>query len=427
MSNLNRRRRNALSSIVVLFGLTMMTNACQLGSSSNCDFELVQTDGDCQRLVCGENGLVVFAPDDEDIPPDTECASFSCRDGARIMQMQTPGTLVTREPLEDCQRIECDGLGQTRIVPDDTDWTGTLNACIVGGCQNGALALAPKGTIVEDTKGDCIISVCDGQGNIVIENSEFDVIADMNPCTNDVCKDGVADHSFLPAGTVLESTPGDCKATQCDGVGGTVTVVDDGDVPGEDGITCSTASCSGGAPTHVAVPPGTACGGDGFVCHADLRCDACPDPGPGCPNDTIGESNDTQGMAKDFGTLNDPDSNTQSFCAVLGGPTDVDWYTYLGHDTLSGLVNPYQYFSNGTKARVCAYFKCNSQNTFLTCPANTQPDTAPGGQQGCCGTEPFKVDELGCDGAFNDDARVWIRVDNPEQSACVPYFLRFNY
>lgn len=427
MNYVKEAPRTALSCIFALVGLTILTNACQINDNSNCDLDLVQTDGDCQQLVCGEDGVLRSVENNEDIPPDTECVSFACRDGSIFPQMKPAGTLITREPLEDCQQIECDGFGQMRSVADDTDWTGTLNACILGGCQNGALALAPEGTIVEDLEGDCSITVCDAQGNIVAQNSEFDIVADMNPCTKDVCENGVPNHSFHPAGKVLESMPGDCRATQCDGIGGTVTVVDDADVPSEDGITCSTASCVGGVPMQVAVNPGTTCGGEGFVCHADQRCDACPDPGAGCPNDTIGESNDTQAMAKDFGTMNDPDSNTQSFCAVLSGPTDVDWYTYMGHDTLSGLVNPYQYFSNGTKARVCAYFKCNSQNTFLTCPANTEPSTAPNGQQGCCGTEPFKVDELGCDGAFNDDARVWIRVDNPEQNACVPYFLRFNY
>lgn len=373
-----RKPLETFSCLVALFGLTIVTNACDpislYRTHSKCDdMDLVQTEGDCQRILC-------------------------------------------------------DGEGQIIAVADDTDWTGTLNACILAGCHNGSLSLAPEGTIVEDLAGDCKITVCDYKGNIVTQPSEFDIIDDMNPCTADLCENGEPVYSALASGTVVDNDMvGDCRAAQCDGLGGTVIVVDGTDLPPEDGAVCTTSSCSGGVPAQISATPGMSCGGGGLVCHDDNRCDSCPDPGPGCPDNGYGESNDTQSTAMDFGTMNDPDNNTQTFCAVLSGATDVDWYTYMGHDTLSGLVNPYQYFSNGTKARVCAYFKCNSQNTYLTCPANTAPSTAPNGEQGCCGDEPFKVEQLSCDGMFNDDARVWIRVDNPEQNACIPYFLSFNY
>lgn len=426
MNHSSRNLWKTISSLSTLLGLTLL-NACQIGGDVTCDLELVQAVGDCQRLVCAKDGSIQAIVDDEDAPTDTECTSFTCRDGNILRDLKPAGTVITREPLEDCQRIECDHLGQTTSVPDDTDWTGTLDACIVGGCQNGSLTTAPEGTIVEDLPGDCLITVCDATGKIITKDSELDVTDDMNPCTADICESGKPMHPARPAGTVLESPPGDCRATQCNGAGSTVTVVDEMDVPAEDGITCTTGSCAGGIPSQSASTPGTMCGAEGFVCHADQRCDACPDPGPNCPNDSYGESNDTQAMAYDFGTLNDPDMNVHDVCAVLSGPTDVDWYTYMGHDTLSGLVNPYQYFSNGTKARVCTFFKCNSQNTFLTCPGNTEPSTGPNGEKGCCGYEPYQVDQLGCDGNFNDDARVWIRVDKPEASACTPYFLRFHY
>src|SRR5262249_28333020 len=61
------------------------------------------------------------------------------------------------------------------------------------------------------------------------------------------------------SGTALAAqTKGDCKLAICDGNGGTTTMADDNDVA-DDGKDCTTDGCSSGSPTHVPVKAGTAC------------------------------------------------------------------------------------------------------------------------------------------------------------------------
>ncbi len=384
--------------------------------------------GDCHRSECDGSGNVLSVIDDSDKPADTECTIGTCSAGTIGFQNKPMGVVVTKEPIGDCQRIECDGAGKPTSAHDDTDLPVDLDVCYTPTCSSGMPGQLPKpqGTVVNDPlKGDCQKSVCDGAGNESSIADNSDKPNDANVCTNDTCMAGVPTYVPIAAGTLVDNgTPGDCTSAQCDGMGNMVMAPNNSDAPTDDAV-CTIDTCNAGTPVHTPKPTGTSCGSNNAVCHPDGRCDSCPDPGLNCPDNGFGEPNESQATANNLGTISDADNAGQSFCAVLSGTNDVDWFTYKGSDQLFSEVDPFQSISNGTKGRFCAFYKCSSGSTTLMCLGNSTPETAPDGQSGCCSTNPFSV-SLEC-GSVNDDAQVWFRIDNPDVEACVPYQVTFHY
>lgn len=384
--------------------------------------------GDCHRSECDGSGVALSVIDDLDKPADTDCMIGTCTAGLPGFQAKPAGLVVTVEPVGDCRHIECDGEGKTSSVQDDTDLPVDLPVCILPTCSAGVPGQTPKpaGSNVEDPlAGDCQRIECDGAGNESSVADDSDVPDDNNVCTVDSCLSGVPKYNPIAAGTMVDNgTPGDCTSAQCDGMGQMIMAPNNSDAPTDDAV-CTIDACNAGMPVHTPKPTGTSCGGGSAVCHPDGRCDACADPGANCADNGFGEPNDSQSTAKDFGTISDADNAGQSFCAVLSGTGDVDWFTYQGSDALFSEVDPFQSISNGTKGRLCAFYECKSGTTSLTCQGNSTSATAPEGQSGCCATNPFSV-LLECS-SVNDDAQVWLRVDNPDADACIPYQVAFHY
>jgi len=74
------------------------------------------------------------------------------------------------------------------------------------------------------------------------------------------------------------------------------------------------------------------------------------------------------------------------------------------------------------------YFACLYTPTSSSCPSGTTPDTAPGGQPGCCSTQPWDYDP--CLGNVGDDgdAQVWIKVERTGVgNTCAPYALGLEF
>lgn len=95
-------------------------------------------------------------------------------------------------------------------------------ACVENTCENKVCSKAnvTAGTRVGvQTAGDCKVSQCDGLGNAVLANDDTDVASDSKECTNDVCTSGVPSHPPLAAATAC-GTGGMLK---CDGQGACVT------------------------------------------------------------------------------------------------------------------------------------------------------------------------------------------------------------
>jgi len=384
--------------------------------------------GDCRDIECDGEGNAVTIVDDSDKPADLECLVGTCNGGIGDFLPRPMGDFVTAEPIGDCKHIECDGLGNPTAVNDDTDIPVNIATCYTASCSQGmpSQAPTPQGTIVDDPlPGDCQQIICDGMGNEISTANNMDTPDDSNVCTKDLCVQGAPMYEPVASGTILDNgVVGDCLGAQCDGMGNMVVAANNADVP-SDSATCTIDSCSAGMPVHTPKATGTSCGSNNAVCHPDGRCDSCADPGANCADNGFGEPNEAQTNAMDFGSISDVDTAGKTFCAILSGTSDVDWFTYQGSDDLFSEVDPFQSISNGTKARLCAFFGCKSGSTMLNCGANSKPTTAPNGQAGCCSSSPFPV-TLECS-SVNDHAQVWLRIDNPEANACIPYQVSFHY
>jgi len=83
-------------------------------------------------------------------------------------------------------------------------------------------------------------------------------------CSTATCAAGQCGISFVSAGTATSSqTPGDCMQNQCDGAGGTTSVVDNADVPADDGNQCTNEVCTVGVPSHPVAAARTVCNQNG--------------------------------------------------------------------------------------------------------------------------------------------------------------------
>ncbi len=90
------------------------------------------------------------------------------------------------------------------------------------------------------TAGDCKVSQCDGLGNAVLANDDTDVASDSQECTNDVCTNGVPSHPPLAAATAC----GAGGMLKCDGQGACVTCA----APADCGVSteCQARTCVAG-------------------------------------------------------------------------------------------------------------------------------------------------------------------------------------
>lgn len=271
------------------------------------------------------------------------------------------------------------------------------------------------------------------------------------PCHQTVCKEGACDLAFLPEGTILPGQHGDCRHDVCDGAGGVKSVfaddppaqtpgdcrrnvcesgapvveLDEFDVP-NDSNDCTDDACVDGVPTHTPRPIHTPCGpGGAHFCHDTGECQPCKQVTDAC-EDYGDEPHDNQETAYNLGTIKDNDSDGSYVCGTLKGANDIDWYTFGGDDAFLNYVDPYRSLvtQNGGGGRVCVYIECNNGATSLDCDGATS-DIAPLGQKGCCSTSVV-APKLNCAG-LDDSARVWIRLDSPQDLACVPYQLDYHF
>ncbi|MCY0994411.1 hypothetical protein OV203_45215 [Nannocystis sp. ILAH1] len=265
-------------------------------------------------------------------------------------------------------------------------------------CTEGVCGVAdlPEGTVWPSAPGDCRQDVCDGQGGL---ESEF---ADDPP----------------------KQVPGDCQRFVCE-AGDAVVMLDASDVP-DDANDCTDDTCEDGTPTNTVKAMHSACGpGGAEYCHTDGACRPCKQVTDAC-EDYGQEPHDNQETAQNLGTITDADDDGSFVCATIKGANDVDWYTFAGDDAFLNYVDPVRSLvqQNGSGGRVCVYLQCNGGGTSINCNGAT-PDIAPLGQKGCCSASTV-APKLNCDG-LDDSAKVWLRVDTPDNLACVPYQLDYHF
>jgi hypothetical protein len=241
--------------------------------------------------VCNDVGQCVTCLTPSDCPGEnTDCQTVICTNGACGFSRTPAGTPVSSQTPGDCKRVECDGLGGTIEVNDNTDPPVSSNPCFTYVCDQGT----PKQSFV--TIGtDCGANlICDGAGACVGCVSPSNCPGQDDECRTRTCTSGTCGETFAPSGTaVSQQTIGDCQKNVCDGAGNTTTMDDDTDLPNDDGNPCTTSVCVSGVPTHEPVAEGTSCNANGGsvcndlgVCVECLTADTCPGEDTACQTRT---------------------------------------------------------------------------------------------------------------------------------------------
>jgi hypothetical protein len=276
---------------------------------------------------------------------------------------------TTQCVAEACEQLECDAGNVCRAVP------------------------LPDGARDDDIYGDCRALVCDGGGGY---------------------------SSVIDVGDPPFNMRRDCQRPICEDDGAITLLPDETDRP-NDGLECTEDACDGATPTATPLPINTACDAQSY-CHADGSCQRCPaytecvEPGP--------EPNDSQAEATQLGMISDNDADGGTVCGVLSSPTDVDWYVYGGLDKLGNVVDPTRTLTAAANARLCVYARCTATGTSISCLQGAK-DTAPQGQNGCCGAGKI-APYVNCEG-LDDSMTVWIKVENNDALACLPYQLDYHF
>jgi hypothetical protein len=281
----------------------------------------------------------------------------------------------------------------------DADCPQGAGVCQTGVCQAGQCVLVdlPAGTAIGDAPGDCRKDVCDGAGNL-----------EQMPDDADVAPDDF----------------GDCKATVCV-AGEPGFVADDLDLPNDD-VECTADTCDQGTPKFTAKPVNSFCGAKGEkFCHDDLTCQDCKQVSEACEDESGSEANETQLTAHGLGEITDADASGSFVCAVLDGADDVDWYTFKGNDAILNFVDPTREVISEQNHRICVYITCDNGPPQIGCGGDETEDTAPMGQPGCCGVGNVSP-SLNCKGT-DDSATIWVKVENVDELACVPYELKYHF
>jgi stigma-specific protein Stig1 len=211
-------------------------------------------------------------------PQNLECAAAACTAGACGFAFQPEGTDVAAQAPGDCRALECDGSGNVVDSIDDTDRPNDSNPCTDDVCAGGVAANVPVGA--GTVCGDGLM--CDGQGACVDCVAATDCPPPANlECAASSCELGACGFDYQPAGTALSSqTSGDCRQQACDGVGGVVSAIADDDLP-VDGNPCTDDVCEQGVAVNPPTAAETSCGA-GMVCDGAGACVGCVVPA-NCP------------------------------------------------------------------------------------------------------------------------------------------------
>lgn len=105
--------------------------------------------------------------------------------------------------------------------------------------------------------------------------SHSDCPATNNECILPICVDGVCKTDYVDEGTAISmQMDGDCKVVVCNGIGGTVSVINNMDVA-NDLNDCTVESCVDGSPLSANAMAGDSCSAGGTLCDGFGVCVAC--------------------------------------------------------------------------------------------------------------------------------------------------------
>ncbi|MBK6807588.1 MAG: hypothetical protein IPG81_01560 [Sandaracinaceae bacterium] len=219
-----------------------------------------------------------------DLPEDDECQTRTCVEHACGQEFTASGTALALQTPRDCEELQCDGAGGVMSAPHDTDLPNDLNDCTDDTCSAGTPTHTMRGMGSEC--GDGTLS-CDASGQCV-GCSTPDECGDDTFCAANTCTSGVCGRTFATLGSVAPTElqePGDCQALICDGEGGLAPIVEDTDLPQDDGDECTTQACVDGAPMFPPALIDTPCASGGSYCDGSGSCVGC-NTGSHCGTDT---------------------------------------------------------------------------------------------------------------------------------------------
>lgn len=198
--------------------------------------------------------------------------------------------------------------------------------------------------------------------------------------------------------------------------------------PPADSSSSGSADSSSGGSDDEGCPVGTdGCPCDAGACADTLLClgDVCQ-PAQ-CDGDGF-EDNEDEASAHDLGEINDSDDNGGVISGSLHHDGDVDWYRYQGDDDFTGDVDPARTLVSSGGVRMCKFLECDVgiAETEFECPAGTDYAFSPGGRPGCCANGAVELADLNCTGVTEDNAAVYIRIDQPADP-CVTYSVAYHY
>jgi hypothetical protein len=111
--------------------------------------------------ACGNNEKAECESDSDCM--GTPCAAAACLNSTCVAVPLAKGAVASQQVADDCLLAVCDGDGNVVEVPDDDDLPIVTNPCVVPACSNGAPAShdAPAGStcgsdMVCNATGSCV-------------------------------------------------------------------------------------------------------------------------------------------------------------------------------------------------------------------------------------------------------------------------------
>ena len=236
--------------------------ACNQNGGSRCN-------GIAGASVCVQCNTVSQCPGG-----DNECHARTCSAAGICGVVNTAAGTVVSDPAGNCQRKQCDNMGNIATVADPTDVQDDGTICTVDTCNGTTPVHMPvaAGTLCSDHLG----AVCNATGACVGCNFATDCPGSDTECQTRVCTAGMCSVMNTADGTaVMGQKVGDCLKNVCS-AGGIISVPDDNDIF-VDGKQCTQDLCSGGMVSNLPVTPtGTTCNQNGGkLCDASGACVQC--------------------------------------------------------------------------------------------------------------------------------------------------------
>ncbi len=285
-----------------------------LGECETCTVCCDSWSDGCQGAGCEQQSCSAFTVECE----WHDCHSHECVPGEGCVQTWLCGE------AQECETVFCNDAGacDQEDWPDGTPCTPDDNLCTYEECLGGTCTST---TIHCDDNNECTSDSCDPGTGCVFEDKPDGTGCDDegNPCTEDVCVDGVCTHPPKDCDDDRECTSDGCNAetgacvnldlapgTPCSDDGNECTLdhcldgncvhpdVAPGTPCSDDGNECTLDYCLSGNCVHPRVADGTACTSDGDPCTDDIcQTGACANPpvdcddGKPCTNDSCDPTN----------------------------------------------------------------------------------------------------------------------------------------